>query len=347
MDYSGINAKIKAMRGNLLKRADYDLLSRADSVESVARMLAEVSTYKNVMSRTVGVEVHRDLIEQTIILSLSEEFSRIYHFISDFNIRKFMNAFFLSFELGIIKTLLCMVFDERNISYTAPELKMLIGSDMKIDTAALIASKNVGEFIQNLNGTELYTMLSDNVTSNSLLFEIEMQIDLYYYMNLWKKQKFLDTKNRRIMEKIIGTEIDLRNIIIVERLKRYYTINDSRIFAYMIPVSYKLNRGQLMRMTACRTTDELGREIDTSPYKKVFERSTDFERSFKNEMTKLYNRAVLIYPRSLAYTTGYVFAKQMELSNIISLLEGIRYKLNVKEIFSYLYFPLEKEALNG
>jgi len=345
MDYSGINAKIKAMRGSLLKQADYERLCQAGSVESIARELSGHPAYRNAMSQMVNSEVHRDLVEQKILLSLSDDFARIYHFINDFSVKKYMNAYFLSFKLGIIKLLLCMVYDERDISYSVPELNLLIGRDMRIDTAKLKASKNAAEFIQNLQGAKFYSMLTDAFTSQSSLFEIEMQLDLYYYMNLWKEQKqYLDTVNRNMMEKIIGSEIDLRNIMWVYRLKKFYNINDSRIYAYLIPISHKLKRPHLMRMVQCATLSELSDEIRNSPYGDVFGDLNNIEKAYYKKMLSLYNNASKMHPQSLAHTVSFVFFKELELRNLTSLLEGVRYNLKPQDIMSYLNLTGEAEA---
>jgi V/A-type H+-transporting ATPase subunit C len=256
-----------------------------------------------------------------------------------------MHAFFLDFELSIIKTLFCTVFSELDISYSAPDLNLLFGKHMNADTSKLKSSHNVGEFIQNLKGAELYSMLSDRITSDSTLFDIEMQIDLYYYMNLWRQQRrYLDKKNRGIMERIKGAEIDMRNIMLVWRLKKYYGMNDSRVYAYLIPIHGRLTRAALVRMVNCASHEDVEKEIGDSPYGHVFGAMSDPERSFYMEMSRLYRHAETSFTNSLAATTSYLFHKNLELRNITSLLEGVRYKLTTDEIMKYLYLP---EAGNG
>jgi len=345
MYYSGINAKIKAMRAGLLKRADYERLCRADSVESIARELAGHPEYRAVMSQLINREIHRDIVEQKIYLSLAGDFSRIYLFINDFNIKKFMSAYFLNFELDIIKLLLCMAYDEREIGYSVSELNLLIGKELRIDAAKLKTSKNEAEFIHNLQGASFYNMLTDAFTSRNSLFEIEMQLDLYYYMNLWKHQtRYLDKLNLSIMERITGSEIDMRNIMWVYRLKKYYNLSDSLIYANLIPISYKLPRARLIDMAQCASLQELASKIEGSPYGSVFGNLSNIEGSYYRQMSKLYNNAAMTHPSSLALTVGFVFVKQLELKNLTSLLEGVRYKLDAQDIMGYLNLTREAEA---
>jgi len=345
MEYSGINTKLCAMKSKLLTKPDYERLCRSGSVESVVRILSEYPAYHNALAEVFNAEIHRDIVEQKLMLSLSDDFRRIYRFITEDNIKRFLSSFFLSFELGVIKMLLCMVYDEREINYTLPELNLLISSRLKIDTAKLKASKNPEEFIHNLKGAVFYSMLTDAFTAHSSLFKVEMQLDLYYYLNLWNQQdEELDKKNLRLMKAISGTEIDLRNIMWVYRLKQYYNLNDERVYAYLIPISHKLERAQLMRMVECQDISQLKEEIGNSPYRDVFQDLNDMEKSYYNKMSRVYREASKAEPESLARTVGFIFFKELELRNLTSLLEGVRYNLKPNDIMGYLNLTREAGA---
>jgi len=345
MEYSGINAKISAMRGKLLTNDDYARLCRVGSVESVVKFLSEHPAYRKAMSEMFSMEIHRDIVEQKLLLSLSDDFRRIYLFITEENIKGYMRAFFLSFQLGIIKLLLCMVYDERDIAYSEPELDLLVGKGLGIDAAKLKASKNPSEFIYNLKGAGFYSMLTDALTARSSLFEIEMQLDLFYYMNLWKqKDEILDSKNRRLMESISGAEIDMRNIMWVYRLKKYYSLNDARVYAYLIPISHRLEKDRLMKMVKCPTLEALSAEIADSPYGAVFQDPGGLEKSYYQKMSALYRDASKTDRESLAFTVSFVYFKELELKNLTSLLEGVRYGLKPDDIMGYLHLARKAGA---
>ncbi|MDR1537914.1 MAG: V-type ATPase subunit [Clostridiales bacterium] len=345
MDYNGLNAKIKAMRRNLLTRRDFEILCNLPSVIEIAEKLREYPAYRHALAQTEGMELHRGVVEQKLMISLADDFMRIYGFISDFKMRKYLNAYFESFEIGIIKILLCMVYDERDISTSIDDLTDIIASELKINVSKLRDSKTVADFIQSLKGAGFYSMLADSYTPERSLFEIETQLDLYYYMNIWRQQSlWLDKGNRRIMESIKGAEVDLRNMMWVYRLKKYYKVNDSRIYAYLIPVSRLLTRTHLMKMVECRTLTDLSSEIKSSPYGGLFSDMEHMEASFNRHMSYVYRKAAAMHPQSIALTVGYLFFKELEINNIISLLEGVRYKLNPNDVMSYLNLSNELEV---
>jgi vacuolar-type H+-ATPase subunit C/Vma6 len=284
MDYSGINAKIKAMQGRLLTREFYAALCAMSSVESAGKKLRGLPAYQKAMTDVDDEELHRGVIEQKIILSLSDDFKRLYQFLSDFRIRKYLDAFLMSREI-------------------------------------------------------------DSYTAEGSLFEIENQQDLFYYMNLWKRQKqYLDAANRTLMEKIKGIEVDMRNIMWIYRLRKFYRMNDARIFAFLIPICYKLDRAGLMRMAQSKTLAQLADEIARSPYGAAFSDLENLEKSYFAEMARVYRQTALLHPKSLAPLVSYLFFKETEIKNLISLLEGVRYQLPPQEILLFLNLPNETEV---
>lgn len=351
MDYSGINAKIKAMIGTLLKNDEYEMLCNLKSVEELGLKLREFPEYKKEVDSIGSSELSRMPIEQKIILSLYDDYARIYSFIGNFNTRKFLDGYFLKNEIHIIKLLLCMVYDEREITYSTLELNDLIGKKFHIDVEKLKKSKNVPEFIENLNGTEFYHVLSSVHNEDTSLFKLEMQLDLYYYMHLWRlKNKYLDKTNSVLINHLVGSEIDMRNITWIYRLKKYYKVETNLIYTYLIPIHYRLKPTDLNRMAETKSTDEMLTEILASPYGKLLqgksiEKGVDkLESIVYKEMGRLYRVAGIMHPNSLAVILSFIFFKELEIENIISLLEGVRYGLEPKEILTYLNLLKEEEA---
>ena len=337
--YGGLNAKVMGLKSQLLSPEDYDSLSKLSTVEAVAAKLKERPAYESVMAPLTPESLHRNIIESRLFLSLSEEYQRIHSFINDSDIRGFLDAYFLQYDITLLKLLLCMVYDERSVSYTAADLQCFLGRRRKIDLSKLAAAKTVSEFLECLKGTELYGLLHDLGTSgNPSLFDMEMQLDLYYYINFWKAlEKVSDSANKSLIKQIKGTEVDLRNILWVYRLKNYYHVPEERIIPYLIPISYKLTAQELLRLAKTKTTGEFMTEIGKTRYGKIFEGMTSPERVFFDVMSGLYRQTVIRNRQSLAPTISYIYHKEREIKNITSLLEGVRYSLPPAEIMAYIF----------
>lgn len=300
--------------------------------------------YKNAVSTIEESELKRFSIEQKIVLSLVYEYERIYKFIGDINVKKFLDAYYLKNQIHLINILLCSVYDHRNINYTLSEIHAMLGKKVNFDAGKLMASKNINEFIENLQGTKFHGVLSKVSEENRTPFELEMQLELYYFIHVWESKNKLDKTNKHIMSKIIGTEIDLHNIIWIYRLKKYYDFEDSNIYAHLIPISYHLEKHELSKMVESKSVDELVNHILASKYKDTFSgvltkvNSEKIEYAFFDTMNKLFRTLQLQYPNSLSIAVGYIYHKEIEIKNLISIIEGIKYKLEPKEIMEHLTF---------
>ena len=340
MNYSGINAKIRAMKGFLFTLEQYEELAKNSSMFEIALKLRQQQMYKRAISGLDDATAKRFSIEQKIILSLTYEYERIYQFISDFRLKGLLDAYYLKHEIHLINTMLCSVYDKRSINYSESELSHMIGKKFQIDTVKLKESKNLEEFINNLNATRFYSVLSKVSKENKIPAQFEMQLDLYYYMNLWKVKNKLDKVNNLIVTKIIGTEIDLRNIIWIYRLKKYYKVEEFNIYAYLIPISYQLQNFELKKMVESKSIYELTSSISSCKYKDEFNdvllHDSRIEAVFFYKMSKLLKKLEAQYPNSLVTAISYIYHKEVEIKNLISLIEGVKYKLEAKEIMKHL-----------
>ncbi len=341
MDYNGLNAKIKAMEKNLLSYDDYTALCKINSVYELGQKLKELPAYKSAMEGLSDAELTRNPIERKIVLSISDDFSRIYSFITDFRLRKFLDAYFLKDGIHIVKLLLCSIFDERDATYSLPEANNMLSRKIfsnLVGITKLKSSKTVPELIEALKETELHSVLSSVYTEGSTLFELEMRLDLYYYLNLWReKDKYLLGENKKAVTDIIGTEIDLLNLAWLYRLKVFYNIaTDKQILTYLIPIKHRLKMPSISAMVAAKTREELSAEILKTPYGKYIVETDKPEKSLNKEMIRALRKTCMTSSNSLATTLNYIYLKTIEQKNIVSLLEGIRYSLGHEDILKYL-----------
>ena len=339
MNYSGINAKIKVLRSRLLNYNNYVELSKSKDVEDAANKLKNFYGYHDFFISLEKEKLHRGYIESKLSLSLMSDFERIYNFISDYKLKKYLGAFFLRNEIHILKSILSMIYDKRDIEYTLPELNILIGSKLKIDVERLKSSSCVSDFINNLKGTQFYNLLNDTYKQSQKLFDLEMKLDFYYYMHLWQLQKnYLTGKNRIILSKIKGTEIDLVNISWLYRMKKYYNFDSTALYSYLLPIQYKLTPNEISLLVKANTMVEFEKIVYNTYYGDLFKtEKLKIERVAYKILSSIYYKFYLKYEDTMASVIYYIYLKELEINNITSLIEGIRYKLPAEKILSYLY----------
>jgi V/A-type H+-transporting ATPase subunit C len=337
MPFHGLNAKLQAMRAHRLSPADYDILCRYPTLEAAVAYLREKTVYRAVLT-DLTQPPHRVYLERRLYQCLFGEYHRLRKHVHTKVYRDCLDAVFMQYELDVVKSLLCMVFDHREIdmapSELALELNILFAGHL-LDIAKLASSQTVPEFIEQLAGTVLYRVLKDAYAKQPTLFALEQQLDLHYYLRLWK-MKGVDKRNGLVLERVMGTEIDLRNIVWMYRLKKYYDVHGPDLYAHLIPVHHRLTRADIRRM-AENDMEGFKKEVAAGPYRAVFAPGYgNPDRDMGLALSRLRHREAKRNPDTLAGAIAYLSDKAREISQITAILEGIRYERPPEEIREFI-----------
>jgi len=313
-------------------------MCKSGSIAEICSRIRENDSYRSALESLGASELRRGQIERRLSQALFGEYERLIKYVSDGALREYLSAFFLRHEFFIIKSLLGAVYGNKPAAYAPSELKSLL-KKLPVDAAKLASAKTAQDFIYELRSTDFHSLLADAYAKRPTPFELERQLDLYYYMHLWKKrEKLPDKHNREAMKNINGAEIDLLNIIWIYRLKKYYGFDGPRIYPCLIPVGLKLNGASLRRMADAGTVDELTDEIASGPYRDVFS-PTGLnwpERAFAVAMRRICKSESRKRPESLSCLIGYISCKEMEINQIIKTIECVRYMVAPEAAFGYI-----------
>jgi len=90
--------------------------------------------------------------------------------------------------------------------------------------------------------------------------------NLSQYLVLWRSVGGLDGVHRGVMQRVLGTEIDLQNILWMYRLKRFYGIFGDTTYGFLVPVRYRLSADVFARMANCEDAGGLRAEMSGTIY---------------------------------------------------------------------------------
>ena len=113
--YSGISTKIRAMERWRIKPEQFEQMAALESVPEAVRFLRSLPPYEKIFSGVEDKELHRGRIEQLLNLAQYEDFASLYQF-ANMKQRRFLDLYFMHYEIGIVKTCL------RNAAATFPSL---------------------------------------------------------------------------------------------------------------------------------------------------------------------------------------------------------------------------------
>lgn len=340
MKYGALSGKSRAMYGKLLNRYDYDALMQKKNIGEVFSYLKHNTRYSEILSEIDESNVHRVSLENALKKDIMRDYSKLFKCTGG-QLKEFINIHYRKVEIESIK-LIIRAFEAGNVDHAILEESLIfLTRNDKLNIPKLAVSKDLEEFHSRLLGTSYYELLrpfiSDNVETR--LFNIEMTLDLYYIRSIKKTyEKLLDKADSSIIKELLGIEADIFNIFWIYRGKNFYDISNEVIKSYSAHITGKLNKKIMDSLMDAVNLEEYLSILKKTPYGFLFAGQDQllFEHNYLEYIYRVHKRYFRRQPFSVACIVSYLRLKELELTNIISIIEGIRYGLSVQEIQKFV-----------
>ena len=308
MKYNAINAKVAGMSAKLLSQRDYsELCGYLNTYDAVA-VLKSHAAYTWLCSDGTSIEAQ-------LFPILEYDFSRICNFIHDTNIRKYLECLLMKRRIYVIKKELRLAYNDND---------------------------DINNVIERCEDEGSYKFIKGIFKTGMELSQLEILLDLHYFTSLWKaKNRYLSGVNKAVATSINGTEIDMYNLSRIYGLKKHYKPSKELMYKYILPINYKVSPdiiGQLI-------------EADNEAHMMEIIRGTAYGVYFTDDGVKLgeavydsCKRAKIKRPHSIAQILYYLFEKEMELRNIVTILESLNYSLDPIDTMNKLYNTDRREV---
>lgn len=332
--HSALSAKVYGLYGLRLKNEDFEELLKKRSISEIAGFLKETPAYSVALSGVNEKLVHRGQIESILRRNLFDEYIKLYKFATGSD-KKTLETLFVKYEVEQILNFLRLF--RANISnefiYSIPEF---IIKNSKINFIKMSECKNYDEFLSVLEETNYYNILKEYKFENDIDFSyVETLLYSYYYSNVINKAlPLFKGKIEELLDKSIGSQIDILNITRIYRLKEYYNCEPANINLHIIPIYYNLKKSTIENMINSKTSKEVLDIVDTTPYSKLFQNSKfPYIEQYLYNFIKMFSKLIMRSGiPSINVSIAYLNLKEIEIKNIISVIEGKRYNMNVDEI---------------
>lgn len=340
MKYGALSGKTRAMFGRLLHNEDYIALMQKKNVSEVVSYLKNNTHYQSILSNIEETEIHRARFENLLKKDLVNDYGKLLKFTNG-NLKEFLKLLYFKIEIESFK-LIFRAFETGHVNQSVLENSLLFFADYdKLDIPKLALSKNTDEFLSRLRGTVYYVILRPFASENNetRLFSMEMALDQFYLRCIQNDyKKLLNVQDRAIMKELAGVESDVFNIFWIYRSKTFYKIDEEVIKSYTLPLIHKLNKNTMDALIKSKDFEEYISILKETPYSFLFEGNHEllFEHNYSEFMYRLYRTRFRSQPFTIACIVSYMRMKEVELSNIISIVEGIRYKLSEENIRKYV-----------
>ena len=297
--YPNINAKLKGMYAKRITKTDLsDLIKQNNLKNAVLLLKSKSNIFKNADENIDRLEIESLLEEDQI-----EDILKIKRLL-DKKDEEIFDMFLLQYEIKCIKSIFRKLFsDDKTDDIIIQNVKrwtVRLFDDIKgIETV-----QNFYEFFEAIKRMKYNKILKKYQEQEKInVFEVENEMDKLYFETLYDKVK-LDAN----LKKIIGSEIDLLNVLWIFRIKKYYNFD----------------------------SEEIKEIMEKTVYKKVFIQETDFEQKIDQYLYDINKKIFQNDIMSVAYIFAYINIIDYENNDIINTIEGIRYNMDKKEILKRL-----------
>ena len=342
LSYSGIAAKIKAMEGKLITNEQYKAMAALGSVAEAVGFLRTLRPYQEIFSNMDDESLHRGSIERLLNDSLYGDYTKLYRF-SNLKQRQFLDFYFFHLETNILKNCLRNAVAHEPVSLGLARYEEFFGKHSRVDLIRVSASENLDEFIENMAGTSYYPILNHlRESGDTDHFDYEMALDLFYFKKAWAMiKKTLPKSEQQSIYKFFGTKLDLLNLQWIYRTKRYYAASQETIQALLIPLRCNLRKDQLDKLIKTETIEDFYAELSTTWYGAKLKKADladkpDLEILYRFVLNNLHRTGSKKDPYSMSILYSYLYFKEAELRKIVTIIESIRYEIDVSEINTYI-----------
>lgn len=206
-----------------------------------------------------------------------------------------------------------------------------LGDFGKLPCEAMMTTGDVEEGIDLLKGTVYYDPLSRGLiryNQEKNLFVLEVVLDLDYWRRLWKKCRSLSQDDWVQVRPLVGTLMDMNNLLWALRYRIYYHLSEEEIINYTLPFGYQVADEQIRRIAAGGDMGNvLGELYPDYPMQKEFNEDPQQNLPFLENW--LMKRSIAVckksfagYPFHAGIPIAYLHMLTMEIEDLTVLIEA-------------------------
>ncbi|MEW5941220.1 MAG: V-type ATPase subunit [Chloroflexota bacterium] len=245
--YAAISTRARAMYSDLLTPQELARLSDSADLPALVGALKH-TPYGKYLS---GLK-DNELTPRRVILQIRHRLADSYASVvqqSPEETRPLVKRLFRYFEVGNLKAVLRSI--QTVASWSADvaawdrvrEVLFPFGSFSTVPAQAMVESGSVVAAVELLKGSPYENIMSfamKRFSAEQNLFPLEVALDLDYWRRLWGEVKNLKGKDREMGGKLIGSLLDLNNLMWVIRYKIYHNLSEEELINYTLPFGYRV-----------------------------------------------------------------------------------------------------------
>ncbi len=316
-DYAYIAARVRAMKSKLIPTEMYPKFLNME-ISEITRFVEE-SEYKKDVDELAKKYKGTELIEHALNQNLALTYRKLIE-VSQNEAKFLITEYLRSWDIWNIKTIIRGKFSGASEEEIL-ESVVSAGQLRYRDLTEIVKLETVEGVIAALAKTPYYPALEGY---KGVLADIENALDKRYYA---KRIEAAKGAGNRLFLKFLRTEIDLKNLKILFRMKRAGMEHDD-IIKMIIPSGLELKEPDLARLAAMPLAEMVRALEEYSYWEAISDISGDFT-SLINIENRLDTygleyacRISYYYPLSILPVLDYILSKKIEVDNLRIIVRG-------------------------
>jgi V/A-type H+/Na+-transporting ATPase subunit C len=255
--YAAISARVRAMYADLLTPQDMARLS--DSPDFL-------TLFNSLKSTAYGPYLEglkdKDINPRRVITEIKRKLAASYYSViqmAPVETRPLVKQLYRYFEIGNLKAVLRGLVTVSSWNNDTPlwdrvrDVLFPLGSASVLPAQAMVESGSVATAVDLLQGTPYEEALSfamKRYSAEQNLFPLEVALDLSYWRRLWAEAKKLTGQDREHGVRIIGSLLDMNNLMWAIRYRVYHKLSEEEIINYTLPFGYRVQDSDIRAIAA-------------------------------------------------------------------------------------------------
>ena len=336
MAYEAVNTKIATRKSRIFDEKKLDKILECNSVEQVTAFLKSKYNLKQIIEEAKCQELHRDDLETILNRFEVNEVEDILHYFSG-PYKDFLQTILMKYEISDLIMILRKIVKGDDIYGIENEF---IHSDnySVLPYSKLTASKSVPQFLENLKNTSYYDAIK-TVTDSDVIkreFHTEMKLQALFHRTLLRKSMKLGSADRQVVYDIAGMKIDFLNVQWIYRAKKYYDVSPEQMLIYSLQGGKRLGFDRLKKLCYSKSSDEMKQLSNKYLNYNIFmsNKDIDIEKNIDNYIFAYVKGNK--FQGTIGTALSYILILDIVVKDLITVTEGIRYKLPKDQLKKYL-----------
>lgn len=313
--YSAIIAKCRAMSAKLLRYDDYAALCSSSGLSEAAAYLSQHGLYSDELSGVSLSYINRSSLEELF----AHGFDRIC-------------GELLTFAGGDLKRVIGVITKKREVARLIDRAFICASGN----TAEGVKAESTEDFLNSIRGT-VYSDIAVRCVRDGKLDCNRLESALYshYFESLSEAASGAGDED---VADMIDTLIDYRSIDVILRARKNFGMSAEAIYPFLPPNTADCKKGgkrftRAELMSFCSLGEEELRKKLEKRFGSDFSEKNYLDANYRNMfLYKYYRKAFASMKPSFGVPFAFIGLCETELTNLVHIIEGLRYKLPPEKI---------------